>query len=63
VHYHVRKQGRAPNSTIEHLPVAIGGAAQAWFDSVVSLEEALTGWQASPTALFVVEEHWLIPRP
>jgi uncharacterized protein (TIGR02118 family) len=63
VHYHLRTQGRAPNSTIAPLPVTIGGAAQAWFDSVVGLEEALTGWQSHPTALFVVEEHWLIPGP
>jgi uncharacterized protein (TIGR02118 family) len=62
VHYHVGKQGRAPNSTITHLPVAIGGAAQVWFDSVVDLEEALAGWRVPEPALFVVEEHWLIPR-
>jgi uncharacterized protein (TIGR02118 family) len=61
IHYHVRKQGRAPNSTIAHLPVTIGGAAQAWFDSVVGLEEAMTGWHDCETALFVVEEHWLVP--
>ncbi len=60
--YHVRQQGRAPASAIAHLPVTIGGAAQACFDSVVSLEEAMTGWQSSTTALFVVEEHWLISR-
>jgi uncharacterized protein (TIGR02118 family) len=63
VHYHVRTQGRAPNSTIAHLPVTIGGAAQAWFDSVVGLEEAVTGWRDPAIALFVVEEHWLIPGP
>jgi uncharacterized protein (TIGR02118 family) len=61
VHYQVRKQGRAPNSTIAHLPVTIGGAAQAWFDSVVGLEEAMTGWHAPEIAVFVVEEHWLVP--
>jgi hypothetical protein len=44
------------------LPVTIGGAAQAWFDSVVGLEEALVGWRVPEIALFVVEEHWLIPR-
>jgi uncharacterized protein (TIGR02118 family) len=63
IHYHVSNQGGAPNSTIGHLPVTIGGAAQAWFDSVVGLEEALTDWQSPDIALFVVEEHWLIPPP
>jgi uncharacterized protein (TIGR02118 family) len=62
MHYRVRKQGRAPNSTIAHLPVTIGGAAQAWFDSVVGLEEALTDWRVPEIALFAVEEHWLTPR-
>ena len=61
IHYRVVKQGRAPNSTIDHLQVMIGGAAQAWFDSLVGLEEGLTGWQFPDIALFVVEEHWLLP--
>jgi uncharacterized protein (TIGR02118 family) len=63
VRYHVREQGAAPNSTIGHLPVTIGGAAQVWFDSLVDLEEALAGWSATQVALFVIEEHWLSPRP
>jgi uncharacterized protein (TIGR02118 family) len=59
VRYHVREQGPAPNSTIPHLPVRIGGAAQIWFDSLVDLEEALAGWRSTETGLFVVVEHGL----
>jgi hypothetical protein len=57
--YHVREQGAAPNSTVPHLPVTVGGVAQAWFDSLVDLECALTEWGEPGAGLFVVEEHWL----
>ncbi len=62
VRYHVREQGAAPNSTISHLPVTVGSAAQAWFESLVDLEEALAAWSEPQTGLFVVEEHWLTPQ-
>jgi uncharacterized protein (TIGR02118 family) len=62
VRYQVREQGAAPNSTIPHLPVTVGGAAQARFDSLVDLEEALAGWPAPQIGLFVVEEHWQTPQ-
>jgi uncharacterized protein (TIGR02118 family) len=57
--YHVREQGRAPNSTVPHLPVTLAGLAQAWFDSLVDLEEALATQDRDDLATFVVEEHWL----
>ncbi len=60
--YHVREQGAAPNSTIPHLAFSVGGAAQAWFDSLVDLEEALARWSETRVGLFVVEEHVLPPR-
>jgi uncharacterized protein (TIGR02118 family) len=58
--YRVREQGRAPASTIPHLPVAVDAVARAIFDSVVDLECALSGWEDPGTARFVVEEHWLV---
>jgi uncharacterized protein (TIGR02118 family) len=61
VRYHVRGQGLAPNSTIPHLPLQVAGMAQAWFDSVVELEEAAAAWTDTSAGLFVVEEHWLEP--
>jgi uncharacterized protein (TIGR02118 family) len=62
IHYHVRDQGPALNSAIAHLPVSVGSAAQARFDSLVDLEEALAGSSETRVGLFVVEEHWLPPR-
>ena len=59
--YHVREQGPAPNSTVPHLAVDVSGIAQAWFDSVVELEEAAAGWTDATAELFVVEEHWQDP--
>jgi uncharacterized protein (TIGR02118 family) len=61
VRYHVREQGPAPSSTIPHLSVQVAGIAQAWFDSVVELEEAAAAWNDTSAGLFVVEEHWLDP--
>ncbi|HVZ08266.1 EthD family reductase [Rhodopila sp.] len=61
VHYRVRDQGAAPNSTVPHLAVQVGRMAQAWFDSVVDMEESATAWVGTSRALFVVEEHWLNP--
>jgi uncharacterized protein (TIGR02118 family) len=58
--YRVREQGAAPNSTVPHLSVTVGGIAQAWFDSLVDLECAVTAWAAPALALFVVEEHRLV---
>ncbi len=57
IRYDVQEQGPAPASTVPHLPVAVGGVFQAWFDSLVELEEALIGFSAP---VFVVEEHWLM---
>jgi uncharacterized protein (TIGR02118 family) len=62
IRYHVRKQGAAANSTIAHLPVTVGDVAQAWFDGLVDLEEALAGWNMPEVGLFVVEAHWLVSR-
>jgi uncharacterized protein (TIGR02118 family) len=59
VRYHAREQGGAPNSTIPHLAVTVGGASQIWFDSLVDLEEALASTPSTQTAWFVVEEHKL----
>jgi hypothetical protein len=59
--YHVREQGPAPNSTVPHLAADVSGIVQAWFDSVVDLEEAFDGWTDASAGLFVVEEHWLDP--
>lgn len=56
--YHVREQGAAPASTVPHLAVAVGGATQARFASLVDLECALEGWETPDAARFVVEEHW-----
>jgi uncharacterized protein (TIGR02118 family) len=58
--YHVREQTAAPNSTIPHLPVMVGGMMHAWFDSLVDLECAVADWSNSKSAQFVVEEHWLV---
>ena len=41
--------------------LAIAGLAQAWFDSVVEMEEAAASWTGTSAGLFVVEEHWLDP--
>ncbi len=58
--YHVRQQGRAPASTVDHLAVEVAAAAQARFDSIVDLEGALADWDDPGVARFVVEEHWLV---
>ena len=58
--YRVREQGRAPASTIVHLPVEVAAVAQARFASMVDLEGALANWDAPNVARFVVEEHWLV---
>jgi uncharacterized protein (TIGR02118 family) len=60
VRYHVREQGAAPNSTIPHLPVTVGGMTQTWYDSLVDLECAAAGMDNTSAARFVVEEHWLV---
>ena len=60
IHYHVREQGAAPNSTIAHLPVTVGGMTQIWYDSLVDLECAAAAMEDSPSARFAVEEHWLV---
>ncbi|HET6608726.1 MAG TPA: EthD family reductase [Rhodopila sp.] len=57
--YKVREQGRAPNSTIAHLPIEVGGMTQTWFDSLVDLESSVAVSGDTPAARFVVEEHWL----
>lgn len=57
--YHVREQGRAPASVIPHLPVEVGHATQAWFESLVDLEASVAAAGETPAARFVVEEHWL----
>jgi uncharacterized protein (TIGR02118 family) len=59
VAYHVLQQGRAPNSTIPHLPVSVAGVAELAFGSVVELEEAVVAMDDA-TARFVVEEHRLV---
>jgi hypothetical protein len=56
--YRVLQQGPAPNSTIPHLPVSIAGIAELSFASLVDLECAMAGDDAS-AACFVVEEHRL----
>lgn len=58
--YQVREQGRAPNSTIAHLPIEVGGMTQNWFDSLVDLESSAAASGDTPAARFVVEEHWLV---
>jgi uncharacterized protein (TIGR02118 family) len=60
VRYHVREQAPAPNSTVPHLPVTVGGVTQAWFDSLVDLECTLAHWDDPQMGLFVTEEHWLV---
>jgi uncharacterized protein (TIGR02118 family) len=60
VHYLVREQGAAPNSTISHLPIAVGGITQSWYDSLVDLECAASEAGETPAARFAVEEHWLV---
>ena len=60
VHYQVREQGAAPNSTIPHLPVTVGGMTQTWYDSLVDLECAAAAMGDTPSARFAVEEHWLV---
>jgi len=60
VHYNVREQGAAPNSTIPHLPVTAGAVTQTWYDSLVDLECAADTLDDSLSARFVVEEHWLV---
>ncbi|HXA22822.1 MAG TPA: EthD family reductase [Acetobacteraceae bacterium] len=56
--YRVLQQGPAPNSTIPHLPVSTAGIAELSFASLVDLECALAGNDAT-AAHFVVEEHRL----
>lgn len=60
VHYRVREQGAAPNSTISHLAVTAGEVTQTWYDSLVELECAADTLDDSRSARFVVEEHWLV---
>jgi uncharacterized protein (TIGR02118 family) len=60
VHYSVREQGAAPNSTIPHLPVMAGTMTQTWYDSLVDLECAAATMEDTPSARFAVEEHWLV---
>ena len=60
VHYRVREQGAAPNSTIAHLPVTVGAMTQTWYRSLVDLECAADRVDESGAAVFAVEEHWLI---
>jgi uncharacterized protein (TIGR02118 family) len=60
VHYVVREQGRAPNSTISHLPVTVGSMTQTWFDSLVDLECGAANMGDAASARFAVEEHWLV---
>jgi len=57
--FSVLEQGRAPNSTIPHLPVSVAGLAELAFPSLVDLESAVTG-AGSDAAYFVVEEHRLV---
>jgi uncharacterized protein (TIGR02118 family) len=57
--YRVLQQGRAPNSTIPHLAVSVGGIVELAFSSLVDLECATVGNDAS-AAHFVVEEHLLV---
>ena len=57
--YHVLVQGRAPASTIPHLPMTVAGVLQAAFDSLVDLECALADRPTLDAAMFVAEEHWL----
>ena len=59
--YRVHSQGAAPNSTVPHLPVQVTAMAQAWFDSVVDMEESAGAWIGKARGLFAVEEHWLQP--
>jgi len=58
--YRVREQGAAPNSTIPHLPVAVGAITQTWFGSLVDLECGAEALGDAASARFAVEEHWLI---
>jgi len=60
VRYQVREQGAAPNSTIAHLPVTVGGMTQTWYDSLVDLECAAADMDDPRPARFAVEEHWLL---
>jgi hypothetical protein len=60
VQYHVREQGSAPNSTIPHLAITVGGMTQTWYDSLVGLECAAAGLGDTSSARFAVEEHWLV---
>jgi uncharacterized protein (TIGR02118 family) len=60
VQYHVREQGAAPDSTIPHLPVAVGAMTQTWYDSLVDLECAAAAMDDTTAARFAVEEHWLV---
>ena len=60
VHYLVREQGAAPNSTISHLPVTVGTMTQTWYDSLVDLECAAAAMEDTSSARFAVEEHWLV---
>ncbi|HET7884461.1 MAG TPA: EthD family reductase [Acetobacteraceae bacterium] len=57
--YRVLEQGRAPNSTIPHLPVSVAGIAELAFPSQVDLECAMAGVELG-AAQFVVEEHRLV---
>jgi uncharacterized protein (TIGR02118 family) len=60
MHYEVREQGAAPNSTIPYLPITAGGVTQTWYDSLVDLECAAAGMNDARPARFAVEEHWLV---
>ncbi len=57
--YSVLDQGRAPNSTIPHLPVSTAGLAELAFPSMVDLECAVQS-DHPDAAHFVVEEHRLV---
>ena len=58
--YRVLTQGRAPNSVIPHLPANAAAMAQGWFGSLVDLECAASGMDASGVARFAAEEHRLV---
>jgi uncharacterized protein (TIGR02118 family) len=59
VHYRPLQQGRAPNSTIPHLPVTVSAVLELMFASLVDLECAMTNGEAG-AAWFVVEQHRLV---
>jgi uncharacterized protein (TIGR02118 family) len=60
LHYDVRGQGAAANSTVGPLGVRVGAILQARFASLIDLECAMEGWEPDHLARFVVEEHRLL---